>query len=190
VNYDIVYADPPWFYTANSTAKLPYKSMTVPELCEFPIGELLAPKGILFVWVTCPLLMGQQATVTEEWCERYGLHYRGMPFIWIKTKRDGTPLKAQGVRATITKPNVEFVLAFSRVIRGRPIKIADEKICQTVFAPKTEHSEKPAEVRSRIDGLYPSASKVELFHRGVSPQGWDTWGNEAETPISWDPLDY
>ena len=183
--YDLILADPPWWYTANSTAKLPYESMSVAELCDFPIGDLLAPRGILMVWVTCPLLFGQQQTVFDEWSDRYGLHYRGMPFVWVKTKKDGTPIGNQGVRATTTKPLVEFVAAFSRQKTGRPLKIADEKVCQTVFAPRGAHSEKPDEVRQRIQRMYPSASKVELVARGPKLENWHQWGNQCEQPIKW-----
>lgn len=40
------------------------------------------------------------------------------------------------------------------------------------------HSQKPWEVRRRLELLYGDVSRVELFSRGDAP-GWDHWGNEC-----------
>lgn len=42
-----------------------------------------------------------------------------------------------------------------------------------------KHSEKPEEFRKIIEGLYDHGRKLELFRRGVAPDGWDTEGNEV-----------
>jgi N6-adenosine-specific RNA methylase IME4 len=47
---------------------------------------------------------------------------------------------------------------------------------QPVLAPVGEHSEKPEEVRRRIERLFPGPY-LELFARKPVP-GWTTWGNE------------
>lgn len=102
----------------------------------------------------------------------------GVAFVWIKTKRDGSPIGAQGVRPSIVKPLTEFVLAASRVPNGRPMPLGSESVVQTVFAPRREHSRKPDEVRERIEQLYPDARRLEVFARTSAP-GWDVWGNET-----------
>jgi len=66
------------------------------------------------------------------------------------TTRGGVPIGAQGVRPSITKPLTELVVAGSTVARGRPIALASEGVCQTVFAPKAEHSRKPEALQERI----------------------------------------
>ena len=38
---------------------------------------------------------------------------------------------------------------------------------------------KPDEVAERIESLYPSASKLEMFARTTRP-GWDVFGNETD----------
>jgi N6-adenosine-specific RNA methylase IME4 len=45
-----------------------------------------------------------------------------------------------------------------------------------VFAPRGEHSEKPEEVRRRIERLFPGPY-LELYGRKLVP-GWTVWGNE------------
>lgn len=89
------------------------------------------------------------------------------------------PIGAQGVRPSIVKPTVEFVLAASPVAKGRPLPLADEGVPNTVLAPRAAHSEKPGEVRRRIEGMYPGASRIELFARGRA-EGWEAWGDQVE----------
>jgi len=89
VPYDIVYADPPWGdYTSFGTAKVDYPTMTTAELLELPLEQWMAPRCVLFIWVTGPLLFGQQAEVIRGWCELHDLVYQGLPYVWIKTTND------------------------------------------------------------------------------------------------------
>ena len=143
------------------------------ELLAFDIQGWLNPRSVLFLWATSPRL-----DFAIKCIEHWHLHYRGVAFVWIKCRQDGRPLAAQGVRPSITKPTTEFVLAASSVATGRPMPIHDEAICQTIFAPKQAHSQKPDAVQDRIELLYPSQSKIELFARRTRP-GWDSWGDQA-----------
>ena len=174
--YDVILADPPWQYHGaqdkwGAAAKF-YPTMNDEEILSLPVADLLEKDGVLFLWATGPRLDFAIHCI-EEW----GLHYRGVAFVWIKTTQKGEPLKAQGVRPSIVKPLTEFVLAASKVPKGRPRKLYDESVVQTVFAPKRDHSRKPSEVRERIEHLYPTASKIELFARDSRP-GWAGWGLE------------
>jgi N6-adenosine-specific RNA methylase IME4 len=99
--------------------------------------------------------------------------------VWVKTRLDGTPIGAQGVRPSTVKPLTEFVLVGSTERLGRPLPLADESIRQTVFAPRGEHSRKPLEVQERIELMYPNATKLEMFSRPPLREGWDHWGNEV-----------
>ncbi|SUY94217.1 Transcriptional activator, adenine-specific DNA methyltransferase [Citrobacter koseri] len=42
------------------------------------------------------------------------------------------------------------------------------------------HSEKPWEVRHRLEMLYGDVPRIELFSRSAAP-GWDHWGNQCAT---------
>ena len=99
-------------------------------------------------------------------------------FTWIKTKKDGTPIGAQGVRPSFVKPTAEFVLVASRVAKGRPMQISDESVRHVIMEAKREHSRKPDDVHRRIEALYPDASKLEMFARREMA-GWTVWGNEV-----------
>lgn len=78
----------------------------------------------------------------------------------------------------ITKPLTELVVPGSTMTRGRPLALANEGVCQTVFAPKAEHSRKPDAVQERIEAMYPTACMLELFARRRRV-GWDAWGDEV-----------
>jgi hypothetical protein len=47
-----------------------------------------------------------------------------------------------------------------------------------------EHSRKPGEFVAMIDRLFPGLAKLEMYGRGKPPPGWDSWGNEVDTPES------
>jgi len=174
--YDVIVADPPWDHYGSPTkmaaAGKHYTLMSDTDMLAYPIPDLLNPSGILFLWATGPRL-DFALTCINTW----GLTYRGIAFVWIKTKQDGTPIGAQGVRPSIIKPLTELVLAASRITRGRPQPVASESISQTVFAPRGAHSQKPEAVQDRIEELYPNATRLELFARRHRP-GWDAIGDQ------------
>ena len=176
--YDVIYADPPWNYPQQrpggmNNAADHYDVMTLDDIAALPEWGLLNNPGVVFMWATSPLL-----AESIKLGEMLGLHYRGIEFVWVKTKKDGSPMGAAGIRPSIVKPLTELVLGFSNKRTGRPLPLSSESVVQTVFAPKREHSRKPDEVAERIESLYPSASKLEMFARTTRP-GWDVFGNEV-----------
>jgi N6-adenosine-specific RNA methylase IME4 len=175
--YDVILADPPWSYYGQqdkwgAAAKF-YATAPDEAIVRLPVPDLLSERGVLFLWATSPRLDVAMACLAE-----WRLHFRGVAFVWAKARRDGAPIGAQGVRPSIVKPTAEYVLAASRVARGRPLPLSDEGVPNVILAPKRAHSQKPEEVRDSIDRLYPDASKLELFARSERP-GWDAWGDEV-----------
>ena len=189
-NYEIQLADFPWPYTSFGTAKLPYQSMTEQQIAAFDITHWMAKRAVTFLWVTCPKL-DIAMRCFDQWAKRYELRYLGVPFIWIKTTKEGKPIGASGPRPSLVKPLGEFVVAYTNVKRGRALPLLTEAMPQwcheeemfgdpiEILAPKSRvHSRKPAIVREKISQLFGSeARKVELFAREVA-DGWDGWGNE------------
>lgn len=175
--FDVVLADPPWAYTGQqdkwgAAAKF-YQTHSMENLCKLPVPRILSPNGVVFLWVTCPL-----HHLGIDLLRAWGLHPRGVAFVWVKTRKDGKPIGAQGVRPSIVKPLTEMVLVGSRIAKGRPMKLSDESVEQTVFAPRQEHSRKPDEVLDRVERLYPNARRVELFARRTR-EGWTSWGDQV-----------
>jgi N6-adenosine-specific RNA methylase IME4 len=174
--YDVVVADPPWSYYGQqekwgAAAKF-YATMPDERIRDLPVGNLLGARGVLFLWATSPRL-----DLAVECIKHWGLQFRGVAFVWVKTTASGAPIGAQGVRPSITKPTSEFVLAGSPVAKGRPMPLADEGVAQVVSVPRREHSRKPDEVMRRIERLYPDARRLELFARRRR-DCWDAWGDD------------
>lgn len=175
--YDVVLADPPWSYYGQqdkwgAAAKF-YATQPDEAIVRLPIPDLLDDNGVLFLWATSPRLDVAMACLAE-----WRLHFRGVAFVWVKARKDGGPIGAQGVRPSIVKPTAEYVLAASRVARGRPMKLGDEGVPNVILAPRRAHSQKPDEVTACIERLYPDARRLELFARTERP-GWDAWGDEV-----------
>jgi N6-adenosine-specific RNA methylase IME4 len=182
--YDVVLADPPWTYSGQpdkwGAAARQYRCQSDDWIKALPIADLLDRRGVIFCWATCPLL-----DVAISAIEAWGLAFRGVAFVWVKTRRSdpSVPIGAQGVRPSIVKPTSELVLAASNVRKGRPLPLADEGVSQIVLAPKGAHSEKPDDVQARIERLYPETRRIELFARRRRP-GWDAWGDELPVPTT------
>jgi N6-adenosine-specific RNA methylase IME4 len=71
----------------------------------------------------------------------------------------------------------EFVLAATRGNIPKPR--GARNVRQFLSERRTKHSRKPKEVRDRIEAMFPTQRKIELFARERVP-GWDAWGNEVE----------
>lgn len=174
MSYDVVLTDPPWQYYGQTqkwgAAEKFYRCLPFDEIAA--IEPPLNKPGVLFMWTTSAM-MEQALALLPRW----GLAYRGIAFVWVKTSKAGKPFGARGVRPSITKPLTEFVVAASNIAKGRPLAIASESVQQTVFAPLREHSRKPDEVYAGIEALYPAASKLEMYARSTR-NGWAAHGDE------------
>ncbi|MFD1610287.1 MT-A70 family methyltransferase [Sphingomonas tabacisoli] len=176
--YDVVLADPPWSYYGQqdkwtAAAKF-YPTAPDEQIAALPMHDLLSKNGILFLWATSPRL-----DVAMECIKSWKLYFRGMAFVWVKARKDGKPIGAQGIRPSIIKPTAEYVIAASKVAKGRPLKLYNEGVPNVILAPKREHSQKPPEVQAHIESMYPGARRLEMFARATRP-GWEAWGNETD----------
>ena len=172
--FDIIYADPPWDYKGqlqhNGTggrdtggAARHYPTIKSREMAEWAIGDTLAAdNALLFLWATSPHL-DQAIALGTAW----GFNWATVAFVWDKMK---------------TNPGYYTLSQYELCLVMKRGKIPEERgsrsVRQSVVARRTRHSEKPDEVRKRIDQMFPSARKLEMFARKKA-QGWSTWGHEA-----------
>lgn len=175
--YDIILADPPWLYRSDTRSSIAaakkYPCLSTDDLARLPVRNIASRPSVLFLWATCPKL-DEAISLMRRW----GFHYRGVAYIWVKTKADGSPMGAKGVRPTFVKPASEMVLVGATERTGRVFPLLTEKQRQVLLAPVVRHSAKPPEVRSRIVELLGDRPRIELFARDACA-GWDCWGNEA-----------
>lgn len=164
--YGVLYVDPPWRYEVysretgmNRAAENHYPTMTLDELLALPIPA--APDCALFMWSTAPMLRNA-IRLMEAW----GFDYKS-EIVWVKDKiglghwsrSQHEPLLI-GSRGTIPAPT------------------PGDQVPSVLFAPRSEHSEKPEAIAEMIGKLYPNTPRLEMFARRSRP-GWDRWGNEA-----------
>lgn len=137
--YDIIYMDPPWPMWGDpnkmAAAGKHYSLMTERELHALPVRSIMNDKSAAFVWATCPRL-----DVAIRAIENWGLIYRGVAFVWVKTNRAGKIIEGQGIPPTFTKPTTELLLAATPQHRGRPFSILTSAMGQVVLSPRGAHS--------------------------------------------------
>ena len=175
--FDLIYCDPPWKYFGDTTgtniASRHYNLMTQDEINALPVKALLKKPGAVLLWATGPRL-----NFAIETLKAWGLRYRGVAFVWVKTRKDGVIINGQGVPPTFTKPTTEFVLLGTTRKSGRPIPLQKFNTPQVILAPRGKHSVKPAIFRKHIEETFkPPYDKLEMFARKSVP-GWTCIGNE------------
>lgn len=173
--FGIIYADPPWEYGHSQHNKVGssggaashYPTMTLPRLKRLRVADLAEPDCLLFLWTSSPHLP-QAIDLMRAW----GFEYMTVAFVWDK----GRPNPGY-----YTMSQCELCLVGKR---GRiPSPRGARNVRQLVQVARGAHSAKPEEVRRRIEAMFPSQRKVELFARKHTP-GWQAWGNEIQPTAS------
>lgn len=165
--FDICVADPPWKFTSNSQAKPGknamghYPCMTVTDICDLPVREMMAEDALLLLWTTAPFLEAS-FRVVDAWGFKYKTN-----LVWDK-ERPATGFWVRGEH--------EHVLICRR---GKfPTPDTSHRRRSVIRGGRREHSRKPDDLQDWVDAAWPDARKVELFARQTRP-GWTAWGNET-----------
>lgn len=180
--FGTVLADPPWRFQ-NRTGKMApehkrlnrYGTMTLREIMELPVQEIVAPTAHLYLWVPNALLL-EGIEVMAAW----GFSYKSN-LVWHKIRKDGGP-DGRGVGFYFR--NTTELLLFG--VRGKNARTLAPGRRQVNFlaTQKREHSRKPDEQYPLIE----SCSRgpfIELFARGPRA-GWSVWGNQSSDYVpSW-----
>ena len=177
--YQIIYADPPWWYQDKSKshgggAESHYPCMRTEDICALQVPS--ADDSVLLMWATFPQLE-EAFKVIKAW----GFKYKTCAFTWVKTNKDGSIYMGMGRH---TRANAEICLL---AVKGKGVPRVSASIYNTQLHPRTKHSEKPAIFREEIVRLYGyEAPRIELFARDrklPNSRGWDVWGNEVKSDI-------
>ena len=173
--YKTIYADPPWQFQ-NRTGKVApehkrltrYDTMTLDEIKQLPVSDVVDEKGHLYLWVPNALLP-EGLEVMKAW----GFEYK-TNIMWEKVRKDGMP-DGRGVGFYFR--NVTEILLFG--IKGSKNRTLDPGRSQVnlIRSVKREHSRKPDEFIPLIESCS-SAPFLEIFARG-DRKNWDMWGNQA-----------
>jgi len=173
--YNIIYSDPPWDYKGQlqhngaggrdtGGAIRHYPTVTTTEMKTWKIVDIAADDCLLFMWSSSPHL-DQAIDLGKAW----GFCWGTVAFVWDKRKPNP---------GYYTMSQCELCLVFKR---GKiPQPRGDRTVRQLLSATREYHSKKPSEIRHRIELMFPTQNKIELFARDKT-EGWDCWGNEVET---------
>jgi len=173
--YNIIYADPPWYFKNYNNAKAQtnpeshYKTMTMKEIAELPVNDIAAKDCVLFMWCTDPLL-NKQIPIVEQW----GFTYKTVGFHWVKTNKDKSKNLYFKTVGYLPRANNEICILATK---GKPKRIGTN-VDRLVVADRREHSRKPDCVKDRIVELCGDLPRIELFARQKT-EGWDVWGNQV-----------
>jgi N6-adenosine-specific RNA methylase IME4 len=181
--YDIIYADPPWYYHERvqhggtsvgftSGASEFYPTLTPAELKDIDVKSISAKNSLLYMWTT-----GPQLDIALDVMKAWGFSYKTIAFVWDKVCVNP---------GAYTMSQTELVIVGKRGSIPKPRGIRNAR--QFVSQKRAGHSAKPHEVRRRIELMHPAQKKIELFARGTVP-GWDVWGFEATNPVIIPALD-
>ena len=171
--YNIIYADPPWTYRDKAHAgkrgvEYKYPTMTIEDIKNLPVQQIIGDDCILFLWVTWPLIQEGLDTLRS-----WGFEYKTIGFIWIKkNKKAGTNFWGMG---NWTRSNSEPCLIG---IKGKPQRI-NASVHSVIESPIQIHSRKPSKARENIVCLVGDLPRIELFARESNLGEWDVWGNEV-----------
>ncbi|WP_206456376.1 MT-A70 family methyltransferase [Aurantimonas marina] len=186
--FGTVLADPPWRFT-NRTGKVApehrrlnrYQTMSVDEICELPVAEVLKPTAHLYLW-TPNALLPDALKVMAAW----GFDYKSN-IIWHKVRKDGG---SDGRGVGFYFRNVTEILLFG--VRGKNARTreAGRRQVNYLSSRKREHSRKPDEQYDLIEQCS-HGPFMEMFARGTRP-GWHYWGNQATDAYepTWDTYSY
>ena len=176
LKFATVLADPPWQFT-NRTGKMApehkrlsrYPTMTLEEIKELPVREIVEEKAHLYLWVPNALL-AEGMQVLEDW----GFTYK-TNLIWYKIRKDGGPDR-RGVGFYFR--NVTEMILFG--VRGKNARTLKQGRTQEniISARKREHSRKPDEQYDIIEACS-WGPRIEMFARGPR-ENWFVWGNQSE----------
>ena len=134
-------------------------TVTLRDLQGLAVEGLAAADCLLFLWATSPHL-DQAIALGKAW----GFAWATVAFVWDKERVNP---------GHYTLSQCELCLVFKRGKIPQPRGARDVR--QLVVERRGPHSAKPAAVRRRIEAMFPTQRKLELFAR-ERVTGWDAWG--------------
>jgi N6-adenosine-specific RNA methylase IME4 len=178
--FQVVYADPPWPFETSASRKIlsavdnHYGTSPLDVIAKLPVARLAADNCALLLWCTGPhITIGTHVEIIRAW----GFKPSTIAFVWVKQKQSGDGLRTNG-QGYWTTANAEICFIATK---GSPLRL-NADVHQVIEAPVAAHSEKPEEVRRRIERLFPGPY-LELYGRKLVP-GWTVWGDEVPPPIA------
>lgn len=196
-----VVADPPWNYSkkmsgggtsgyspvhhsrgGNRGAANHYGTLTLEQLWELPVEEVVADEAHLYMWTTGAFLVE-----AHELAIKWGFQPKGV-IPWLKVKKNAVRhIEASGgdLHAALRMGMGRYLRWCSEYVlfgvKGKLPTLRNDVIGAFFAEPRT-HSEKPDRFYEIVKAASPGP-RLELFAR-TARDGFDSWGDELG---SWKP---
>lgn len=144
--------------------------MSSEDIKKLPVKNIASDDAVLLIWTT-DYHLAKCLDVITAW----GFEYKTVGFVWQKLNKSGSPVCFTG--AYTLKSGAELCLLATRGNTKGWVK--DRKVMALLQSPRGKHSEKPSEIRDRVERLFGDRKRVELFARNYN-KGWDVFGNEVD----------
>lgn len=176
--FDIIYADPAWSYWDKlkhlwAWAASHYDVMSVEDIAWLDVHKIANNDSVLILWATMPLL-DEALKVIKGW----GFKYKTCFACWIKTY----PVQKEKFVLGMwhySRSNIEICLLATR---WKALPVINHSVSQLCISPRRSHSQKPNEIRDKIEAVFWKKRRIELFSRN-DVNGWTTVGNEIGETI-------
>lgn len=208
--YRCAVVDPPWSFQDKATRNAPersaegYHTLSIEEIAELPVPDLLAPEAIVFLWV--PDTHVFEAKWLLDW---WGLSFKHFA-VWVKEPvEDDLELLAEdwATRAVTAYPPPdaltcaaelrqlvdnaaepqmgmgnylrrahEIAMLTTTIPFHARTQIADRRQRSVIYGKRGRHSAKPETLQDAAERII-EGPYVELFARRRRP-GWVCWGDE------------
>lgn len=174
--YRVIYADPPWDYGLMKPRKQKhrggnpqshYRTMSLSEVMNLPIGQICEDTSCLFLWVTNPKIQ-DGLRVMAEW----GFRYQTI-ITWIKITRNGE-ISRNGLGFYFRGATEHLLFG----TRGNFKIPTSKRLPNVILAERGKHSSKPHKTYELIEGIT-EGKRIELFAR-QKVEGWDSVGFDID----------
>ena len=185
--FEVIVADPAWGFAdglkkmkrqVKRSAASQYDVMTPSQIAALDVASLANPIGcILALWVPSSMLV-HGINVMHAW----GFCLK-QTWIWVKLKKDHVkeldPNKRTRVgMGRLFRQSHEIALIGTAGKSVYPL-LANKGQRSVGFDLNTGHSTKPETLQDRLDLMFPTANKIELFARRARPN-WTCLGNTID----------
>lgn len=188
-NFNLILLDPPWPNRSvhrKANYSISSSTSTIQSLLScIPIHSLLAPEGIVALWITNKPTFHDMILESRGIFEQWGIELIE-EWVWVKITKDGEPMSE--ITGSWRKP-YEVLLVGRKIPadRGkeRSSETGEEEAGikrRVIFAVPDIHSRKPnLKELFEKSALMPNSEKyeaLEIFARNMTA-GWWAWGNEV-----------
>ena len=184
MKYQVIVADPPWGFNdglkkmkrkVKRSAASQYSTMKPGQVIALPVNQLVDPAGcLLALWVPGSMLE-TGLDVVHAW----GFKMK-QTFVWVKLKKDYAKeadwnCSTRVGMGRLFRQSHEIALICTAGKSIYPL-LKNKAQRSVAFDLNAGHSIKPGTLQQRIDTMFPSANKLEMFARRPVPN-WTCIGD-------------